>query len=354
MRASSPEAVSAPGARQAATLLAFLFFCWWPQPSGLPLVVGAASGGFLLWHAWLSPRIPRTDARGPLGRLRAAMADIAASQQARRLQRSFVKALVGKVAKGEIDPEGFQHQRLRADRLVEQRDRMASRRRLVVARSLNGGSGGDAWRRGARGAALASILASPWMILQLGDIGFMGYSNAQAAARLCALALDFARWPALGFVLMYVYPVIKGSYGMQKGLRTALLLVVPRVVATAFASELTADVWRGVLMESLQVFITCMVLTVALGDVGALRKAGIKAVALVELYDLGALAAWSSSLVLAVGVAATTTLAGATAPILNAGLKMFVPALAAGQADERGHREHARAAAGAASGAGEE
>jgi len=70
-----------------------------------------------------------------------------------------------------------------------------------------------------------------------------------------------------------------------------------------------------------------MVLGVALGDLGALRQAGGRAGSLIEIYNLGTLAAWSSSLAVAVGAAVVTAMASGAGALFTTGLKLLLPEL---------------------------
>jgi hypothetical protein len=161
-------------------------------------------------------------------------------------------------------------------------------------------------------------VALPWVAwyiraIKLGD----GIPNS-AVFHVFSLGIsDVARWPLLGFLFMYFYPMLRGNSGIQKGGWMTGVVVLPALVATLVGAPDSMEGWSSVALWALQAFVVCMLVGVILGDFGALRLAGRRTRGIIEIYNLGTLAAWTSSLAVAVGVATTSSIADQAASFVK-------------------------------------
>jgi len=312
----------------AGALLVFALFYWRPQVAWLPLAASAAVGMFLVTR-WLfrDHRAPPAQWSRPR-RLARAIAYIRGYHRLQRLSQSLRKGLVAKIEKGESTLQAARELAEPMDRLVDQRAGTARSQRRRLLRALNEGSPQSPWHRGASGALLATAIGLPWIVSYLAStLHGAAPTNAEVLSRLCVAVLDVMRWPALGFFFLYFYPQLRGSNGIEKGLALAITLLLPQLAAISLDPLGDDTQWRALAFWSLQIFIACMVLGVALGDLGALRQAGRRAGSLIEIYNLGTLAAWSSSLAVAVGAAVVTAMASGAGALFTTGLKLLLPEL---------------------------
>ena len=317
--------------RLAGALLLFIVVFWSPQQPWLPMLAQAGLGVLMLRYWVFAPRVPRAPGPRRLHLLQQGLLDMGAHNRLLDLRRPYAKALAEKLGRGELGPAELERRREDLERQLARREPAAARGRCRAMLALNAGGRGDAWTRGGRGALGAGLLALPWVLTFLAHSGIArAGSHAELVAGLQALLLELAVWPVLGFFFLYFYPLLRGNNGIQKGLCLSLALLLPPLGAALANGDLAAaETWQGLLFWWLQVFICCMSLGVGLGDIGALRQAGKGPASLLEIYRLGTLAAWSSSLALAVGAAASTALAGQVGSLFAAGLKLLLPAMPA-------------------------
>lgn len=322
-RSAAQVAGHGPALRSAGMVLLFVFFYWRPQLPWVPLLVTAVVG-MALAQNWVFAIRPLRDPRGRVGPLNRALRGIGASNRLGRLHRSLLKGLNAKLEKGEIGAPDVMAQTREMDQLVEQDAEVVARRRSFAMLALNAGPREPAWRRGWKGALLSTVIGLPWIVGYLGE-GSSAPTNAELLSRLGRILLDVCAWPVLGFFFMYFYPRLRGTSGMQKGLVLALALIVPSLASTVMGNAHSADAWQALIFWSLQTFIACMSIGVFMGDLGALRRLGKGPTGLVEIYNLGTLTAWSSSLAIAIGAAVTTAMASQAGTLFSAGLKLLLP-----------------------------
>lgn len=330
---------SADDRREAGTVLLFVFLYWRPQLPWIPLLVASAAGIGLIRMWIFAPRPLREPGLRRSRLLSSAMTTMRAHNRLVRLRRGLGKGLGVKVEKGETTDANEVIGKLRdMDVLIDQHERQATRQRCLAMLALNAGPGGTPWERARKGALIAVIASSPWIVGYITGVEWANAAtNAGVISRFGTLTFDVAQWPILGFFMLYFYPQLRGSNGIRKGLCMTLAVVVPMLMATATMAAGSLDAWRADLFWALQVFIVCMIIGVVLGDFGALRRVGKPASGIIEIYNLGTLAAWSSSLLLAVGVAGSTALASSAGALFSEGLKM-IPQLMQGEDQEKANQ----------------
>lgn len=315
--------------RAAGAVVLFIGFYWSPRLPWLPLLASALMGvGLLRWWVFATRPVHRATTRRA-GLLRRAIGEIGAHHALLRLRRALAKGLSEKLAKGDLSLPDAVARGAEADQLLDASQAAAQRAHCRAVLALNQGPAAAPWLRGLRGAIAATVLALPWTTSYFVNIarGDTPPTNAYLVSQLGTIVLDLARWPLLGFVFLFFYPHLRGLNGIQKGAALTVSLTVPAALATLLWSASSGGAWQVLTFWALQVFICCMALGVGLGDLGALRRAGRNWRGLVDIYNLGTLAAWSSTLALAVGAAATTALASQAGSLFAVGLKLLLPEL---------------------------
>ena len=314
--------------KAAAAAFMVVMFYWRAQAPLVPLLAGFAVGLFLQAR-WLFSSRPGRTFRGPrsavLGR---AIGEIALANDLARAGQGLRKALINDISSAKATAQDYLEKTRALEQTVRTRHFAFLRARCRILLALNQGSPQGAWERGKRGAVLALILSGPWLVSYFWSVsrGGLPDTNAYAVSEFTSIVLEVGRWPALGFFFLYFYPHIRGYNGIQKGLTLTLTLVGPALAATVIWSSRAPQAWLALLFWSLQAFICCMTVGVLLGDLGALRRAGRGPKSLFEVYNFGILAAWSSSLAIAVGAAATTALTTGVGSLFVAGIKLLLPA----------------------------
>lgn len=310
----------------AAAVFMIVLFYWRARQPWIPLLTVLGTG-LLLQHYWLFPtRSIRVPGRKHASLLSGAIAEIGFLNDLFSLKAKLRKNLLDKTSKGESGIQDFLAKRAELEQIIKDHEVAGIRARGNAAMALSRGPGGSAWVRGQRGAVMAMIISIPWIISYFWNLsGEIPSMNASVVAQLTTVLLDIGRWPALGFFFLFFYPHIRGYNGIQKGLTLTLALIVPLLVGTVLWSVQSPDAWLGLLYWSLQAFICCMILGVGLGDIGALRKVGKGPRHLVEIYNVGTLVAWFSSVVIAASAAVTTVLATQVGSLFTTGLKLLLP-----------------------------
>ncbi|MBU0653670.1 MAG: hypothetical protein KJ914_00895 [Gammaproteobacteria bacterium] len=312
--------------RGAAAVFMIVLFYWRARQPWIPLLA-VLGVGLLLQKYWLfSARSIRIPGKKHTSLLSGAIAEIGFLNDLLLLKGKLRKNLLDKTSKGESGIRDFIDKRAELEQIIKDHEVAGIRARGNAAIALSRGAGGSAWVRGQRGAVMAMIISVPWVISYFWNLsGQIPNMNASAVSQLTTVLMDIGRWPALGFFFLFFYPHIRGYNGIQKGLTLTAALVVPLLAGTILWSVQSPDAWLSLLYWSLQAFICCMILGVGLGDVGALRKVGKGPRHLVEIYNVGTLVAWSSSVVIAASAAVTTVLATQVGSLFTTGLKLLLP-----------------------------
>jgi hypothetical protein len=304
-----------------------VMFYWPAQQPWVPLL--ATFGvGLLVQRYWVfAPRPLRLPARNSTRLLSRAISEISLLNDLLRVRRGLRKTLADKVSKGEATPQDYLDKTRGLDQIIKDREIAGMRARGNTILALNRGSGKGAWIRAQYGTLMALVVSAPWMVSYFWNLSQnrVASTNAYAMSWLSSILLEIGQWPALGFFFLFFYPHIRGRNGIEKGLTLTVALIAPALVGTILWHARVSAVWLSLLFWSLQAFICCMTIGVGLGDIGALRRAGKGPRSLVEIYNLGTLTAWSSSLAIAIGAAVTTALATQAGSLFSAGLKLLLP-----------------------------
>ena len=185
----------------------------------------------------------------------------------------------------------------------------------------------NAWRNGLHGARYASLLALPWVVLGFRDL--LGTTTSRTPNPLLDLVLDLVmlllRWAAVGFVLGYFFPYLRGRSGLAKGLYLCLCLILPTLPLAVIWNS-NAESWLPTLFLYLQTFIHCVLLGLFAFDLEALRQGGQRDWRLLfEVHGIPAVGGALSSLAIAIGTAITTLLTTQISGLVGAALRVVLP-----------------------------
>jgi hypothetical protein len=123
---------------------------------------------------------------------------------------------------------------------------------------------------------------------------------------LMATAVALAKWSFIGLVFGYFYPALGGRDGLSKGLRFFAALVGPLAVQQALSSPQPGPEWKGFVLMVAQLLIHTLLLGLIANDYAVIRRYGYGWRNLLEVHNMGALTAYVSTLVVAIGTAVTT------------------------------------------------
>lgn len=244
--------------------------------------------------------------------------------------RMMKKVLREKLAKAEmVFHEYERHVRGLESFVDELRDQIEPRGNNAPAAVLSYGSPMNPWPRAVIGARYGLLFAVPWLALLLRDFhaGMAPERGFEWVGAIGTAVQALALWPVLGFFFGYFYPHLRGDTGLSKGLYLFLAVVTPTFAATALAMPSNTQAWTSFSFWALQLFIHCMLLGFFAGDYETLRASGLGWQHLVDVHNLGALTAWGSSLLLAIGVAATTVATTQAGALIMQALQTIVPDL---------------------------
>ena len=115
-------------------------------------------------------------------------------------------------------------------------------------------------------------------------------------------------WPALGWAFGYFLPYIRGRNGISKA-----LWVYTAVGASLPMNLLWLDGhdWKTTAIYYLELFAFLVITGVVLGDLMALRSAGMSPLAWIQVHNWRFLITWSTAVIAAIGTAAVTFLSTA-------------------------------------------
>jgi hypothetical protein len=184
------------------------------------------------------------------------------------------------------------------------------------------GTSDSAWARASHLTLFSLLISLPWEVLYfiLHGLGQTTDTRYTALIVLARIAFSLIQWPALGFLIGFFYPVIRGTSGLWKGLYLAITYIVP-IAVFDIARALIGDnlSWGPELLWAAQVFVTC-VTTGFYAEFRTLTDAGHSWKDLSALHNFRGLTAWGSSLVAAVTTAAITI---AVSPLSQAVTSQF-------------------------------
>jgi hypothetical protein len=166
-----------------------------------------------------------------------------------------------------------------------------------------------AWANGIHGLSWSLIFGLPWIVIYI--FSFLAETEFNAIFPLLSFVEDLiilvGFWAAIGFVMGYFFPYLRGSSGLQKGLVLGLVLIVARM-PLSFAYYRDFGDWQATLFLSMQIFIQCLLLGLLAFDFYVLNKWHFSFQQLLEIHGLSGMGIWLSSLGLALAAAITTLL----------------------------------------------
>jgi hypothetical protein len=315
-----------PPARAAGEVLALAFF-FLPAQQWLYVPVVFLLGYVLLKRWIFDPQPPQAAAESK-EQLRRAVRDTISLNDAVRGLRLRRKEMVDKLGKGEAEYEDYAKRVESLDDVVEEKRRVMLESRTGGATALRYGPAASPWERAKIFAWYGFLFALPWTIIFVNNITERPApaDNVGLLALLTSAATTLSQWPLYGLFLGYFYPHVRGSNGILKGLYFFIFIFVPMLAANAVANPTDATAWATFALWALQLFIQCMLLGFVTGDYETLRRAGLGWRHLIDVHNLGSLAAWGSSLLVAVGAAVTTLFTSGAASLISSGLNVLLPA----------------------------
>jgi len=264
--------------------------------------------GFLMLDKWLLPsrRFDKSLFVEIRGKLPDLIRKVIRFNDEEKTLTSLNKELLSKVAKGDMSHEDYDQKFQAQSNVVETlKADLTIQGRFAKEVILAFGPTDSAWQNGKKAAQYGIWFALPWTILFLRDIvRGSAYQDGYLILDVVAWILAFMLpWVSYGFVFGYFYPYIKGKNGVKKAVSLFLTIVLPQLVWTVLARTLDSEYWFSFGFWVLQVFVHTMLLGLVAGDYETFRKAGYRWKHLLEIHRLGALSAWASSIVIAIGAA---------------------------------------------------
>lgn len=285
--------------------------------------------GYLFLRRWIfKPRTQGILAQEGADKLRVAVRDKIRLKDAERSLRVLRKEMLGKLGKGEINFAAFTEKVSELERVVDENGSVPGAERADDSReALASGPRISPWERAKTGASYGFLFSIPWAMLFIRNFvnGDMPRDYASLISIVSSAALTLSQWPLFGLFFGYFYPHIRGSDGIRKGLSFFVFIFVPYATATAIVNPTASGAWSAFVVWSLQLFIQSMLLGLIAGDYETLRRAGLGWRHLIDVHNLGALTAWGSSVLVAIGAAVTTLLTSNAVGFISAGLKVILP-----------------------------
>jgi hypothetical protein len=293
------------GERDAGIILA-LTFLFMPSHQWLYITVSIVLGWVVLRHWIFVPRtIPReSDTDAPR-----TIRDVIRLNEASSALSAMKKEMRGKLAKGEVPFHEYERHVRGLEAFVDDlRTNLHPGGDDAPAVVLSSGQPAPPWTRAIIGARYGLLLSVPWIALFLRNfhLRFAPHTGSEWVGALGTAVQVMGQWPLLGFLFGYFYPHLRGETGLSKALYLYLAVAAPALAATALAIPTSSPAWTSLFFWALQLLIHCMLLGLFAGDYETLRKAGLGWRQVLAVHNLDALAAWGSTLLLAIGAAATT------------------------------------------------
>ncbi len=313
--------------RDAGIVLALTYF-FMPSHQWLSVIVTFAVG-WLLLRTWVFvPRRITAHADVP-----ATIRDVIRLNEAELALRAMKKAMRAKLATGEVDFAEYELKVRGMEATVDElRAKVQPSGDAAPAAVLSSGNAMAPWERAMVGARYGLLFAIPWLALFLRDF-HAGTAPNRAYEWLDAIGSTMhamAQWPLLGFFFGYFYSHLRGESGVSKGGYLFLAVVTPALAATTLATPTSTAAWISFSFWALQLLIHCILLGFIAGDYETLRASGLGWRHVVDVHNLGAMAAWGSTLLLAIGAAATTAATTQAGALIMQALQTVVPELRPG------------------------
>jgi|GEM_PF-6048807 len=285
----------------------------------VPIILGI---GTLILRYWLFPsaRIEAPDADGV-----ATIRDLIRYNDARRALGGMKRDLLKTVGAGTMS---FNDYLMKIDGMEAYVDQLAEKLGGATAPRaplLSYGTPMRPWDRAVIAARYAFIAALPWMAVFVYNTASStaptyGYQWLTVAA---TSIFGIAQWPLYGFFLGYFYPHIRGRSGVGKGQAVFTLIALPAVIAMAITIPLDSNAWTSLIFWALQLFVMLLIVGMLAGDLVTLHASGLGWRHLFDVHDLGALTAYASTVVAAIGAAVTTFIVAQVPAVLTWTMQYF-------------------------------
>jgi Family of unknown function (DUF6185) len=189
--------------------------------------------------------------------------------------------------------------------------------------ALNMGPRPSPWESGRLGALWAAGFSVPMVVLYIRRVAGNDYGDQFSLLWLAIPIIEqLVSWIAIGFLFGYFYTAIRGRSGLEKGMWVAVALIVPRACYTVLAVAANPEAWPAFGLWATEVAALSLLLGLVAGDLGTLNSVKWPWRRLRELQELGWLAGWASSLVVALGGVITSLLSGALASFIQQTLRL--------------------------------
>jgi len=184
-----------------------------------------------------------------------------------------------------------------------------------------------AWENALHGTLWASLFALPWFLIYI--VSFMQGNTYAIEYPLLNFLVDlltiYGRWAAIGFVLGYFFPYLRGDSGLEKGLWLALAVILP-TLPLYFILNTPADRWQAAGLWALQVLIECILLGLLAFDYSTSDRERKGFPILLELHGMRSLSIWAAGLVAAIGTSIATLLSSQAVNLISLTLQTLLPA----------------------------
>ena len=305
------------GERAAGTVLflLFLFVGWSVLYAATALVVGYAVMRYWTFVPRHIPDLGDPDAHSSIR-------DLIRLNEMESALRALKREMRAKLVKAEIRFHEYTGNiDLMETRVETQRKKLRAAPDHPAAAVLSSGTPVPPWQRGVDGARYGFLFGIPWIVLFLREFhsNIAPQFGADWVATLAAVIHVVGRWPVLGFFFGYFYPHLRGDTGISKGFYLFLGVTVPLFAATSIAYPANPDAWKSLASLALQLFIHCLLIGLIAGDYETLRASGLRWRHVIDVHNLGGVAAWGSSMIVAIATAIATlgpTAAGSLANVV--------------------------------------
>ena len=279
--------------------------------------------GFLLLDRWLLPkkRFDKSLFAKIKGNRREIIKKVIRYNDEEKTLASLNKELLSQIAKGSTSRRECDQKYAAQSEVVETlRDELTIHGRFAKDFVLAFGPTDSAWQNGKKAALYGFGFSLPWTILALRDtIRGPAYIESYLIFDIVVwLSFFVMSWTAYGFVFGYFFPFIPGKNGIQKAISLFFTITLPYLVWAVLARPTDSNYWFSFGFWTLQIFVHTMLLGLVAGDYETLRAAGYRWKHLLEIHRLGALSAWASTVVIAIGTAVGTLITtGATQLVVS-------------------------------------
>jgi hypothetical protein len=184
--------------------------------------------------------------------------------------------------------------------------------RRIQSAVLSLGPQDSPWQRGKVFARYSLWLSLGWVLIYFipREMSLWLQNNRYLTLGMITVIIwNVVQWLALGFLLGYFYPIIRGSNGLWKGLSVAVAYITPWLIYYLLLQSVgRQNIWQPIVVWAVQVFVTSVLTGFLAGEVKTLRDAGYGINALMSVHNFSVLAAWGSSVAVAIIGAIVTLL----------------------------------------------